>query len=363
MKIKLILGFIIISNFINSMKRNNCDLMENDSAVLLAEVNSDNKSLPLLAELNRIIWGFVIEAYVKDCGNYDDYIKSIEKINLLRSISKSVNFEVNTTLNLIRNRLSASDFKNLVSDYKLSLLFLIPKKNLSNFWYLSKKDKIDFYINALENVNQVEDIKEMTALIIAADSGDGELIDILIKLGANVNIKDEESKTALMRAAYRGNKNIVQKLIACGADVNFLGYLENFTQKTFFQVIVQTGRKEIIEILIKYIDVNEKSGYGGTALSMAITHRYADIVKFLIENGADVNLQNNEGNTALMSVADLPNHAHETQVDLTLEIINILIHYGAKIEMQDANGQTALDKSIKAGHPKIIDLLKSMQKL
>ncbi|MBR0080469.1 MAG: TIR domain-containing protein [Synergistaceae bacterium] len=78
-------------------------------------------------------------------------------------------------------------------------------------------------INAINNgvdVN-VKDFYGQTALMIAAQRGNAEAVNALIKAGADVNAKTESSTTALIKATYFGfdNAEIINILIDAGADV------------------------------------------------------------------------------------------------------------------------------------------------
>ena len=60
----------------------------------------------------------------------------------------------------------------------------------------------------------------MTALLWAADMGHLEVLDLLLKNGSNVNIKDENGLTPLLWAADRGHVECVKALLTHSADVN-----------------------------------------------------------------------------------------------------------------------------------------------
>ncbi|MEM4626579.1 MAG: ankyrin repeat domain-containing protein [Candidatus Bilamarchaeaceae archaeon] len=62
-----------------------------------------------------------------------------------------------------------------------------------------------------------------------------------------------------------------------------------------------TGNAELVKRLIERgADVNAKTGWGKTALMRAAMGGHTETAKLLIERGADVNAKSNNGETALM---------------------------------------------------------------
>ena len=59
-----------------------------------------------------------------------------------------------------------------------------------------------------------------TALIYAAEYGEDEIVQILLKHKAEIDKNDNNGSTALMWAAYKGRNDVVETLIKAGADVN-----------------------------------------------------------------------------------------------------------------------------------------------
>jgi len=106
-------------------------------------------------------------------------------------------------------------------------------------------------------------------LIHSAENGDTESIETFIKLGIDVNARDDEENTVLMYVAKEGHESVVRKL------------LEH-----------------------KNISYDAKNGEGETALMFAANSNEA-IVRLLLEKGADINEKNEEGQTALMYAKDI----------------------------------------------------------
>ena len=70
---------------------------------------------------------------------------------------------------------------------------------------------------------QFKKIPDVTLLHIASEQiNESEIIDLLVKSGANVNAQDAEGFTPLHMAAIHGNLKIVKKLVDLEADVNIV---------------------------------------------------------------------------------------------------------------------------------------------
>lgn len=70
-------------------------------------------------------------------------------------------------------------------------------------------------------------------------------------------------------------------------------------------------------------------------------------VKFLLENGADVNTKDNKNFTLLMYCVKFND----------LSLISLALSYGAKVNVKDLSGFTALDYAIKNNNLSAVKLL------
>ena len=152
----------------------------------------------------------------------------------------------------------------------------------------------------------VADEHGKTALIVAAEKSNKEMIELLIKHSANVNAADESGYTALMFAAEHNNEELVEFLITHGADVNARSKIG----KTALMIITKAYPSfikrypKIMEILIEHgADVNAADEYGITPLMIAGNNHNKEVLKFLIDHGADINARSKLGNTPLMCCA------------------------------------------------------------
>jgi len=97
-------------------------------------------------------------------------------------------------------------------------------------------------------------------------------------------------------------------------------------------------------------DINAKMPpIGKTALIWASEQGYVEVVKLLLEKGANVDEKNFTGGTALMTALQ---QGH-------VEIIKLLIEKGADVNIKDLNGVTPLRKAKEMGRSDIAELLES----
>ena len=93
------------------------------------------------------------------------------------------------------------------------------------------------------------------------------------------------------------------------------------------------------------VDLQENDGW--TALMSASQNGHTEIIELLNKFGAQVDLQKNDGWTALMS-ASQNGHA---------EVVTLLHEYGAQVNLPNNDGWTALMLSSQNGHTKVVKLL------
>lgn len=109
-----------------------------------------------------------------------------------------------------------------------------------------------------------------TFLMNIADSNDADAFKLLIDAGANVNAKDDNQKTVL--------HYVIQKLIWVSYEVkNETGKLLNREKLNIIKLLIDAGA-----------DVNAKDKNGITPLSLAMDRLDCQSFSMLIENGADL---------------------------------------------------------------------------
>lgn len=114
--------------------------------------------------------------------------------------------------------------------------------------------------------------------------------------GQDLDALNASGENALMLVALRGQVGLLRQLIRQGAEVNKPGWAPLHYAATN----ANPASAEMVELLLEqhaYIDA--ASPNESTPLMMAARYGHPDSVRLLIESGADVTLQNQQGLTAL----------------------------------------------------------------
>lgn len=99
------------------------------------------------------------------------------------------------------------------------------------------------------------------------------------------------------------------------------------------------GDKEKVKQLLKGVSPNYQGSAYGFALLYASGNGHLEIVKLLIEDGANVNLQNGFDSTALHAAAS---RGYD-------EIVLLLLEKGANVSLKDATGENAHQMAVRHG--------------
>jgi ankyrin repeat protein len=184
------------------------------------------------------------------------------------------------------------------------------------------------------------------ALIRAAEHDDVQMVDMLLRAGADPKAANEYGATALYAAAGNADSAIVEKLLAAGADAN-AGLVSG---ETPLMVAARRGNLATVQALLSgKADPNAHEGKGGqTALMWAISEHQSGVTQELVQHGADVNARSKSGFTALMFAAQ------QGDVDSARILLD------AKANPNDVipkSGATPLIIASAIGHPEVVALL------
>lgn len=211
----------------------------------------------------------------------------------------------------------------------------------------------------IQNGAQVDEIStsSVTALWLASGEGRTEVVDYLLQQMADISAARGDGISAFMNACMNGHAKTVKALLTHGADILA-------TDKEGLNALAATAEKgslEVAKILIedfknKFDDpdkihefVNHASATGFTPLIVATAHSRTSIVEYLLaEFKIDVDYAQPEtGVTALMYAA----------AGGAIDIVKILVQHGANVNHLHSNEASALFEASTAGKPDVVKFL------
>jgi len=314
-----------------------------------------------------------IDSYLEAIDNKD--ISKIKNLNISKNNKKDVILELYNKECLTVERLQfivehccedlgVSTFliKRLLQDNNVELLDVI-----FNQFYFFDIEYIKYLLNNYTNKipistsslkEQIKKYKISTELedddtdnvdkylINACKKGNENIVKYLVKLGGNTNKKRWHGRTPFFIACENGHVNIVKYFIEHGgADINekFMWQYSMGEEIYFGTPLIIACRKkndnyDMVKFLVeKGADINKKDGFGETPLFAACNITNANennekIVKYLIDHGADVNKEGMFKKTPLYVACESRN----------VNIVKYLIEHGADVNKENRDGETPL---------------------
>lgn len=224
-----------------------------------------------------------------------------------------------------------------------------------------------------------------TALSLAASQHSLDVVKMLIEAKAPINNLNDVRETPIFVASEAGEAEIVQCLLEAGADTGICA------QDTWSPLHVAANNFEIAKALADYgADVNYQKSDGWSPLHRSASWGHPDIARLLLERGADPNLVNDAGRTALQiaiedneiavfnvilahqgSIAvdiNKPDNEGFTAIHLAITVgsrvtAKKLMDHGAKVDVTLENGTTYLDLAIENDLPETLVALLGVYRL
>ncbi|XP_059176229.1 ankyrin-1-like [Physella acuta] len=193
----------------------------------------------------------------------------------------------------------------------------------------------DSFINMKNNEGE-------SALHIACELGHTEIAKLLILNNCDIDCTNTSGITPLMIATQHVSTYIAQILIEKKANIN----IRNTEGETALHFAVKNNNFHIVCTLLEQeANINEPNNAGQTPLFFAYNCK---ITEYLIEKGAEINLQDKSGETALHLMAKSKEYA-----------VYILLEHGANPNISTHEGQTPL---MYAANKVDLDLMKALVK-
>jgi len=178
----------------------------------------------------------------------------------------------------------------------------------------------------------------------AARHGYLDIVRLLVKSGADSNIRDSGEMTPFDLAVDNGKTTVARLLVKCMRGVDSLGHIDLLPSNT----ASQSPRFNIAtQSLIEHEETASVPDEKGTSLHTASEEGNLEVVQWLLQRGAYANERNARHRTALLLAS----------ANGRLEVAKLLIEYEAHVNSQDKFGWTPLHAASRFGHLDVLLML------
>jgi len=194
-----------------------------------------------------------------------------------------------------------------------------------------------YYIETEKKKVDAVDEDQRTALHWASAKGHQNIVEYLIKHGANPDPVDDSGWSALISACSTGQQDVVRTLLETNkVDVNRM----NETGRAPLHYACSKAYTSVVELLLAHgASINQKDGYGATPLHRAVGSTSVNkvgceaIVKILLKHRCNVKSKDKSGVSAL----------HMACIESNLIVAKMLIESGADVLDENEDGKNALE--------------------
>lgn len=204
---------------------------------------------------------------------------------------------------------------------------------------------LNAFFDAGMNAN-AQDSDGRTVLIAAAARGDLQVVNALLARAVDPNVKDKRGYTAMSHAIEAMYEEVVDALLGNPRlDPNARG----LNDRPALMAYVWRDNKERVEKLLAHgADVTLQDADGDTALHGAGQTGNVEIIRMLLDKGANPNAKNKQGGTPLMWAAV---YGHQ-------EAARLLLSRGADASLKDNDGITAAEWAARNKRDNVVQLLR-----
>ncbi|XP_071041937.1 serine/threonine-protein phosphatase 6 regulatory ankyrin repeat subunit B-like [Parasteatoda tepidariorum] len=252
-------------------------------------------------------------------------------------------------------------------------------KSETLLWFAVNKGlkRVVSFVLDKKKLSTSDDLNEI--LYFALHGGYDDIVNILLNHGADVNFIFKLNFSPLHLAVFCGHFDIIKLLLERGADFNKL----NSENQRPVDLAVFLGHLESAQIFFqkKIIDINEKIHGDSTLLNLAAECGHLDLVKFLINEGADLNVIGSFGSKPI-HIAAYYGHLHIVKyfiqrdeklltdrgwANMSLlhyaagegqtEVVKYLIEKGIDVNDECDDGFRPIHFAVKFNHEEVIKVL------
>lgn len=182
-----------------------------------------------------------------------------------------------------------------------------------------------------------------TPLHAASGKGHWEAAELLLAHGADVN-RVNSGETPLHLAAGEGQIGMVELLLSRGADVDGRSNTDTPLSRA-----AEKGHTQVVNLLLEHkAKLNPNGTLSDAPLVRAVREGHADVASLLLAAGADTGVKSSVSRWTALHWA-----ASGDRVDL----VRLLLDKGADASLQSEEGETPLDVAKRFGHTDVVKLL------
>ena len=188
-------------------------------------------------------------------------------------------------------------------------LFRVIKNSYSLYLtHVDSLDSIKQLIQAGLDINK-KDKQGQTALFVAVQDGNNRIVEQLLLMGADPSVQDQSQQSALDYAIQKGYSDIQTLLETRGK--------KNPAKAPNYEALIESATysdlSEMKRLIKAGININARNHINETALSMLLrkgdgSEKFIEVVKLLVENGANLNMRHGITNQSLVGIAIRGNH-------------------------------------------------------
>ncbi|KAI1435994.1 hypothetical protein GGR50DRAFT_702209 [Xylaria sp. CBS 124048] len=210
---------------------------------------------------------------------------------------------------------------------------------------LGKAETVKLLLDFHANPNATGE-EHGNALTAAAYNGNMSLVKMLLDAGADVNAP---KGYAIQIAAKHGHYIITKELLKRGADVNAMAKSQSFGAGTALQGATETGHTEIVQLLLEAgADANGGSGEFAPPIVAATRGANVKMLELLIKAKPKLDV---------FGGPDMVSPLTNAAAFMPVSSVKLLIDAGADINLADQDGATALIKSSIRGDKGAVECL------
>uniref|UniRef100_A0A1B0DLG8 Uncharacterized protein n=1 Tax=Phlebotomus papatasi TaxID=29031 RepID=A0A1B0DLG8_PHLPP len=201
----------------------------------------------------------------------------------------------------------------------------------------------------------IQNIRGYTPLLMAIVSDHEEMIELLLELDdIDLNLRTNDEKSALQFSLQTSEMpfSVPRRLIEKGADVNVV-YSE--TGNNLLQNLICSNLEDAAVFLSEFANLDHINNKGLTALHLACERSMTQLVRALLEKGADPNVQT--------TVSNMRTTLHFAVAANNLPIIDTFVQFrhDAKekpnFNVKDSNGDSPLSLALSLAHNDLVSSL------